>query len=180
MARAPLNGGKEFLMNRAFLAGLLGATLLFAGACKSKPSDKDAIRSGVINYLTSLKTLNVNAMDVDRHAGQRERQSGAGAGGNPAEKWSAGWREHEAFLQSGKARRRMGRGEEPTGRRHDAASRARRNATGRIATRAPEREWCGGTSSGGASGFQWDLEVGAASGTAGAGGGSIVVFIWNE
>ena len=51
-------------MNRAFLAALLGATLLFAGACKSKPSDKDAIRSGVINYLASLKTLNVDAMDV--------------------------------------------------------------------------------------------------------------------
>ncbi len=51
-------------MKRAFLAGLLSATLLFAGGCKSKPSDKDAIRSGVINYLTSLKTLNVNALDV--------------------------------------------------------------------------------------------------------------------
>lgn len=52
-------------MNRAFLAALLGATLLFAGACKSKPSDKDAIRTGVINYLVSLKTLNVNAMDIN-------------------------------------------------------------------------------------------------------------------
>jgi len=56
--------GKDNWMNRAFLTSLLGATLLFAGACKSKPPDKDAIRSGVINYLTSLKTLNVNAMDV--------------------------------------------------------------------------------------------------------------------
>jgi len=52
-------------MNRAFLAALLGATLLFTGACKPKPSDKDAIRTGVINYLVSLKTLNVNAMDIN-------------------------------------------------------------------------------------------------------------------
>ena len=51
-------------MKRASLAALLGAILVFAGACKSKPSDKDAIRSGVLTYLTSLKTLNVNAMDV--------------------------------------------------------------------------------------------------------------------
>jgi hypothetical protein len=52
-------------MNRAFFAALLGATLLFTGACKSKPSDKEAIRTGVINYLVSLKTLNVNAMDIN-------------------------------------------------------------------------------------------------------------------
>lgn len=52
-------------MKRAFLAALLGATLLFAGACKSKPDDKEAIRTGVINYLASLKTLNVSAMDIN-------------------------------------------------------------------------------------------------------------------
>jgi hypothetical protein len=67
MPQAPLQMGKEIVMNRAFLAALLGTTLLFTGACntKSKPSDKDAIRTGVINYLVSLKTLNVNAMDVN-------------------------------------------------------------------------------------------------------------------
>lgn len=64
ITQAPLDSGKEFSMNRAFLAALLGATLLFAGACKSKPDDKEAIRAGIINYLASLKTLNVNAMDV--------------------------------------------------------------------------------------------------------------------
>jgi len=52
-------------MNRAFLAVLLGATLLFAGACKSKPDDKEAIRSGIIKYLGSLNTLNVSAMDIN-------------------------------------------------------------------------------------------------------------------
>ncbi|MFI5097371.1 MAG: hypothetical protein ACHQT6_05295 [Candidatus Acidiferrales bacterium] len=52
-------------MNRAFLAALLGATLLFAGACKSKVDDKEAIRSGIVKYLGSLKTLNVSAMDIN-------------------------------------------------------------------------------------------------------------------
>ena len=52
-------------MNRAFLAALLGATLLFAGACKSKVDDKEAIRAGIINYLASRKTLNVSAMDIN-------------------------------------------------------------------------------------------------------------------
>ena len=67
MPQAPLQMGKEIVMNRGFLAALLGATLLFTGACKStsKPSDKDAIRAGVINYLVSLKSLNVNAMDIN-------------------------------------------------------------------------------------------------------------------
>ena len=52
-------------MNRAFLAALLGASLLFAGACKSKVDDKEAIRSGIIKYLGSLNTLNVSAMDIN-------------------------------------------------------------------------------------------------------------------
>ncbi len=52
-------------MKREFLAALLGAAVLFAGGCKAKPDDKEAIRTGVINYLASLKTLNVNAMDIN-------------------------------------------------------------------------------------------------------------------
>jgi hypothetical protein len=51
-------------MNRALLASLLGGLLLFAAACKSKPDDKEAIRDGIIKYLASLNTLNVNAMDI--------------------------------------------------------------------------------------------------------------------
>jgi len=57
--------GKGILMKRAFLAALLGAAVLFAGGCKAKPDDKEAIRTGVINYLASLKTLNVSAMDIN-------------------------------------------------------------------------------------------------------------------
>jgi hypothetical protein len=52
-------------MKRAFFAALLGATLLFAGACKSKVNDKGEIRSGIIKYLGSLNTLNVSAMDIN-------------------------------------------------------------------------------------------------------------------
>ena len=52
-------------MKRAFFAALLGATLLLAGACKTKPDDKEAIRAGIVKYLGSLNTLNVSAMDIN-------------------------------------------------------------------------------------------------------------------
>ena len=52
-------------MNRAFLAALLGALLLCTVACKSqKADDKEAIRQGVVTYLTSLKGLNIPNMDI--------------------------------------------------------------------------------------------------------------------
>lgn len=52
-------------MKRAFFAALLAAAMLFAGACKSKPDDKEAIRAGVVKYLGSLNSLNVSAMDIN-------------------------------------------------------------------------------------------------------------------
>jgi len=52
-------------MKRGFLATLLGATLLFAVACKSKTDDKPAIRAGVIKHLTELNMLDMNKMDVN-------------------------------------------------------------------------------------------------------------------
>jgi hypothetical protein len=51
-------------MKRALSTAILSISLLFAGACKSKPDDQQAIRTGVINYLNSLKSLNVSAMDI--------------------------------------------------------------------------------------------------------------------
>ena len=51
-------------MNRAFLATLLGALLLFTGACKSKTDNKDAIRDGVVKHLAAMNGLNVNNMTV--------------------------------------------------------------------------------------------------------------------
>jgi hypothetical protein len=52
-------------MKRGFLAALLGVTLLFAVACKSKPDDKEAIRAGVIKHLAALNMLDMNKMDVN-------------------------------------------------------------------------------------------------------------------
>jgi hypothetical protein len=51
-------------MKREFLAGLLGAALLFSGACKSQKADKEAIRQGVVSHLTSMKGLNIPNMDI--------------------------------------------------------------------------------------------------------------------
>ena len=52
-------------MNRAFLALLLGALLLCSAGCKApKADDKEAIRQGVVNYLMSLKGLNIPNMDI--------------------------------------------------------------------------------------------------------------------
>lgn len=43
----------------------LGAASALACGCKSAPSDADAIRAGINQHLTSLKTLNLSAMDMD-------------------------------------------------------------------------------------------------------------------
>jgi len=52
-------------MNRAFLVALLGALLFCMVACKSQQADdKEAIRQGVVTYLTSLKGLNIPNMDI--------------------------------------------------------------------------------------------------------------------
>ena len=65
----------------------------------------------------------------------------------------------------------MGCGEESTGWRNDAASRTGRNAAGRDASRTSECEWHSGTGPGRASRLRFDIEIGAASGVAGACGG---------
>ena len=46
------------------LAATLAAVLIVAG-CKQKPSDDEAIRTAVRQHLTSLGTLNLQAMDTD-------------------------------------------------------------------------------------------------------------------
>jgi hypothetical protein len=51
-------------MKRGFFATLLGATLLFTFACKSKNDDKEAIRAGVVKHLSSLNMLNLSNMDI--------------------------------------------------------------------------------------------------------------------
>src|SRR6516225_7555339 len=57
--------GKDFCMKRLALALGLAAALLAVGACKKQASDKDAIRSGILQHLTAIGTLNMNAMDMD-------------------------------------------------------------------------------------------------------------------
>lgn len=46
-----------------FLVGLLGLAILFSG-CKKHQSDADGIRAGIDQHLASLKTLNLDAMDM--------------------------------------------------------------------------------------------------------------------
>lgn len=52
-------------MKRGFLAALLGATVLFAVACKSRTDEKEAIRSGVIKHLAGLNMLDMSKMEVN-------------------------------------------------------------------------------------------------------------------
>jgi hypothetical protein len=52
-------------MKRAALVfSFIGLHSLFAG-CKKQEGDSDAIRSGINQHLTSLKTLNLGAMDMN-------------------------------------------------------------------------------------------------------------------
>ena len=52
-------------MKRLVTALGLAAALLGATACKKQVSDRDAIRSGILQHLTSIGTLNMSAMDMD-------------------------------------------------------------------------------------------------------------------
>jgi len=52
-------------MKHAALAAGLSIALLSASACKKQESDKDAIRAGITQHLTSVGTLNMSAMDMD-------------------------------------------------------------------------------------------------------------------
>jgi hypothetical protein len=48
----------------AYFLTFIGLLVLLAG-CKKQESDADAIRSGINQHLTSLKTLNLEAMDMN-------------------------------------------------------------------------------------------------------------------
>jgi hypothetical protein len=47
-----------------YLLAAIGLLVLFGG-CKKQESDADAIRSGINQHLSSLKTINLAAMDMD-------------------------------------------------------------------------------------------------------------------
>jgi hypothetical protein len=44
---------------------VLGLLVAVTSGCKKAPSDAEAIRSGITQHLTALKTLNLGAMDMD-------------------------------------------------------------------------------------------------------------------
>ena len=52
-------------MKRLALVFGLFAALLACGACKKQRSDNDAIRSGIMQHLTGVGTLNMSAMVMD-------------------------------------------------------------------------------------------------------------------
>ena len=52
-------------MKRLVLALGVAAGLLGAGACKKQASDSAAIRSGILQHLNAIGTLNMSAMDMD-------------------------------------------------------------------------------------------------------------------
>jgi hypothetical protein len=55
------------VMKRIAAAVGLSALLIFAVACKKQQNDADAIRAGIMQHLSSVGTLNLNAMEMDIH-----------------------------------------------------------------------------------------------------------------
>jgi hypothetical protein len=52
------------MKRKIYFLTFVGLLVLFAG-CKKQVSDADAIRSGINQHLASLKTLNLDAMDMN-------------------------------------------------------------------------------------------------------------------
>src|SRR5271156_3089494 len=52
-------------MKRLAIAMGLFAAFCIAGGCKKQQNDRDAIRAGIMQHLTSMGTLNMGAMDMD-------------------------------------------------------------------------------------------------------------------
>jgi hypothetical protein len=52
-------------MKQLGLALGLSAALFLGGGCKKQPSDNDAIRTGILQHLNGVGTLNMSAMDMD-------------------------------------------------------------------------------------------------------------------
>src|SRR5260370_26735406 len=55
----------ELVMKRSASAILLFAAFFHISGCKHQPSDTDAIRSGILQHLTAVGTLNISAMQMD-------------------------------------------------------------------------------------------------------------------
>jgi hypothetical protein len=57
--------GKDLGMKRLALALGLSAALLGTGGCQKQGSDREAIRAGILQHLTSVGGLNLSAMEMD-------------------------------------------------------------------------------------------------------------------
>jgi hypothetical protein len=55
----------DMLMKRFAVAILTFASFCSVGGCKKQQSDKDAIRAGILQHLTTVGTLNISAMEMD-------------------------------------------------------------------------------------------------------------------
>jgi hypothetical protein len=56
---------KDFHMMRALFVPILFAAIVFPGGCSKQESDADLIREGINQHLTSLKTINLAAMNMN-------------------------------------------------------------------------------------------------------------------
>ncbi len=56
---------KGFHMTRALFVSILFAAIVFPGGCTKQESDADLIRDGINQHLTSLKTINLDAMNIN-------------------------------------------------------------------------------------------------------------------
>lgn len=52
-------------MKRLATAVLVFAVFCTVSGCKNQPSDKDAIRAGILQHLKAVGTLNISAMEMD-------------------------------------------------------------------------------------------------------------------
>jgi hypothetical protein len=62
---ALLEKGENVCMKRVFLASLLSAALFYTGACRSKSDERQAIRQGVVQHLSSMQGLNLPNMEIN-------------------------------------------------------------------------------------------------------------------
>jgi hypothetical protein len=62
---APFQRGENVGMKRVFLASLLSVALLYISACKSKSDEREAIRRGVVQHLSSMQGLNLPNMEIN-------------------------------------------------------------------------------------------------------------------
>src|ERR1700675_4746916 len=59
------SGKRNMHIKRLATAALVFAVFCTVSGCKNQPSDKDAIRAGILQHLKAVGTLNISAMEMD-------------------------------------------------------------------------------------------------------------------